>query len=409
MRYDWFFILITIFVIVEYYSFQVLKNVFPKHFKKIFWLFILGFWSLIFAGIFSFVFRFGSLGFRAPVIAIFFIFKVPQIFLAIILAVEDVSRWSVAGIRNIRSLISDGKEEKYIPTRRKFVAQAGLALVTIPFAGVIYGITKGKYNFKIHTIELTFPDWPAALEGFKITQLSDFHIGSFEDRDEVLRGIDMANALGSDMVVFTGDTVNNRAEELESWIEILSRLHAPLGKFSILGNHDYGDYVRWDSDADKNRNMERLVGAHKEMGFDLLRNENRIIQKDESRFSLVGVENWGLPPFPQKGDLKKALAGVDEKAFKILLSHDPTHWESEVISHAAHIPLTLSGHTHGMQFGVEISGFKWSPVQYRYPRWAGIYTEGSRYLYVNRGFGFIGLPGRVGIWPEITQVIMRRG
>ncbi len=413
MRYDWLLITIGVFIILEYYFYQSLKQIFPNRFGKIFFWTTSIFWGLIILGILSFTFRLSVMGFRMFVIGMFFTILVPKIPLAIVLIIEDVFRLSKFLLRKLTPTLGHhASHENYIPGRRKFITQSGLLIASIPFSGILYGVNRGKYNFKIHQHEFAFPDLPEEFDGFRMTQVSDFHIGSFTDSDEVRHGFDMIQNLESDIIVFTGDMVNNRAVEMDPWMKWIEELKAPYGKFSILGNHDYGDYVRWESEEAKIRNLEQLKSNHYDTGFDLLLNSNREIKFKKSSITLVGVENWGQPPFPQKGNLKKALEGTTGNQFKILLSHDPTHWDEEIVKSSTHIPLTLSGHTHGMQFGVEIPGFKWSPVQYRYPKWAGLYTEEesskSRFLYVNRGFGFIGLPGRVGIWPEITQITLRK-
>jgi predicted MPP superfamily phosphohydrolase len=218
----------------------------------------------------------------------------------------------------------------------------------------------------------------------------------------------MINMLKSDIVVFTGDLVNNYASEFDQWVEVFNKIEAPLGKFSILGNHDYGEYVPWDTLEEKQQNLEKLINHHANMGFNLLLNQSHILERDGQKLVIAGVENYGLPPFPQYGDLDKALTNISKEDFTVLLSHDPSHWDEKVINHSKDISLTLSGHTHGMQFGIEIPGFiKWSPVKYKYPRWAGLYQVAEKFLYVNRGFGFIGFSGRVGIWPEITKITLR--
>jgi hypothetical protein len=267
---------------------------------------------------------------------------------------------------------------------------------------MLYGITKGKYDFKVKRVRLAFENLPEAFEGFRIVQISDIHSGSFDDREAVLRGIEMTNNEEADLVLFTGDLVNNDSREIIPYLEDFKKLSAPYGVYSVLGNHDYGDYKQWESVEAKQENMELLFDLQDKMGFKLLNNAHAIIKKGGDSIGIYGVENWGNPPFPQRGDLDKALSGSEDCGFKILLSHDPTHWDKKVIYHPIHIDLTLSGHTHGMQFGVEIPGFKWSPIKYIYPQWAGLYKKNRRYLYVNRGFGYLGFPGRVGIWPEIT-------
>jgi predicted MPP superfamily phosphohydrolase len=303
-----------------------------------------------------------------------------------------------------------GREEEtaFMPERRRIVSQLALGIAAIPFASFLYGITKGKYNYKVHRHTVYFKDLPDAFEGFTITQISDVHSGSFDDPDAVRRGVEMAQEQGSDLFVFTGDLVNNVATEFEPYEEMFRGITAPYGKYSILGNHDYGDYAQWDTIEDKHANMERLHRLHAGAGFRLLLNEYVEIEKDGEKIALLGVENWGKG-FAQYGDLGKALQGIDPTAFKVLLSHDPTHWDEQVKKHDTPIHLTLAGHTHGMQMGVEIPGvIRWSPSQLRYKKWAGIYEEAGRILHINRGFGFLGFSGRVGIWPEITVLELKK-
>lgn len=290
------------------------------------------------------------------------------------------------------------------PDRRKFIGQIGLGIAAIPFLSMLYGISKGKYNFKVINIKLNFTNLPKAFDGFKVVHISDIHAGSFDSLEDVKRGIDLINEQQADLICFTGDLVNNDSKEIEPFMDDFKKLKSNFGIYSSLGNHDYGDYKHWDSKEAKQQNLELLFKHHRTMGFNLLRNENLTIEKNGEKLKIIGVENWGKPPFPQHGDLDKALINVGENDFKILLSHDPTHWDYKVLKHPTNIDLTLSGHTHGMQFGVEIPGYKWSPIKYFYPRWAGIYKEANQYLNVNRGFGFLGFPGRVGIWPEITVI-----
>ena len=300
------------------------------------------------------------------------------------------------------------KQTVEISNRRLFVRNISLAIASIPIAGTLWGITRGKYHFLINRFELTFNDLPQSFDGFKIVQFTDFHAGSFDHLSEVARGLDLLQAEGGDVIVFTGDSVNNRAEELKPFIFMLKRLKATHGKFSILGNHDYGDYIPWNSNREREANLELLESYHHESDFKLLRNSNQLIERNGEHIAIVGVENWGKPPFPQYGDLVKAVDGIPAGTFKVLLSHDPDHWEYEVRHIKEKVQLTLSGHTHGAQFGIDIPGWKWSPVKYRYKRWLGLYKEDKRYLYVNRGFGFLGFPGRVGMRPEISVFTLRK-
>lgn len=310
---------------------------------------------------------------------------------------------SVAGVAGA----GPGGGEPFFPARRRFISEAAVLVAAIPFSGFLYAMFRGKYDYRLHRVTLYFDDLPAAFDGFTITQLSDIHSGSFDNKAAVQRGIDLARAQKSDLFVFTGDLVNNAAWEIEPYIDHFGALKAPFGQFSILGNHDYGDYIKWPSEEEKAANLERLKAHHKTLGYRLLLDENAVLEKDGQQIALIGVQNWGRG-FIQVGDLDKALQGVDKDAFKICLSHDPTHWEDKIRYHPTTIHLTLSGHTHGAQMGVETDSFRWSPVQYRYLDWAGLANEKDRYLYVNRGFGFLAFSGRLGIWPEITVVTLKR-
>jgi predicted MPP superfamily phosphohydrolase len=283
--------------------------------------------------------------------------------------------------------------------------QIGWILSGLLFLGILVGIFYGRWNWKTHRVQLSFPHFPEELESLKIVQISDIHVGSFfNNHGKVNKAIDQINDLDADYVFFTGDLVNNTAAEMEGWEPIFSRIQAKKGKFSILGNHDYGDYVRWEADDHKVQNLRTLIDKHREIGFTPLLNES--IQLEENIW-LLGVENWGKAPFRQSGKLAHTLNGVPESALKILLSHDPSHFDLQVLD--TNIDLTLSGHTHGMQFGIERFGIKWSPVSFRYKKWAGLYQVGQQFLYVNRGFGYLGFPGRVGIYPEITEITITKG
>lgn len=339
---------------------------------------------------------------------LFLAFFVTKLIFILFLFGEDLVRSMVAIYRLLTTPKNDESTGKpAMPGRRKFVSQAGMVLAAIPFGAFIYGMVKGKYDYTVHRHTLYFDDLPKAFDGFKITQLSDIHAGSFDDPAAVQRGIDLVNAQKADMFVFTGDLVNDKAEELVPYLNHFKQLTAPYGQFSVLGNHDYGMYHSWPSQADKEANLNTLKKYHADMGYRLLLDESVTIEKDGEKLSLIGVENWGKG-FIQLGDLNKALTNVEKDAFKVLLSHDPSHWEEIVRGHDTHVHLTLSGHTHGMQFGIETPTFKWSPASLRYKTWAGLAEEAGRYLYVNRGFGFIGYSGRVGIWPEITVLELRK-
>lgn len=344
----------------------------------------------------------------AIAVGVFFSFMILGFVMSAFMLVEDLVRLGVLGYHKINS------GEGYVPSRRKFVSGIALGLAALPFGALLYGMYKGKYNYKVLKYTMEFDDLPAAFDGYQITQISDVHSGSFDDREKVSYAIDLINAQKSDVLLFTGDMVNNEMVEMEPWADLFSTLTANDGKFSVLGNHDYGDYKQWHEDEGQNdllkkQNLEDLIKLQKDMGFDLLLNESRFLEKDGERIALIGVENWGKGRFKKAGDLQKAKSAVAQDDFKILMSHDPSHWEAEVIPDNYHYHLTLSGHTHGMQFGVEIPGwFKWSPVKWRYKQWAGIYEQMGQFINVNRGFGFIGYPGRFGIWPEITVITLKK-
>ncbi len=348
----------------------------------------------------------GMTPFHEWVLSLFLTFFFTKLFFVLVLFLGDIGRFFY-GIVNYIAKPKGKVIEPFFPARRKFISEIAILVAAVPFTSFFYAMLKGKYDFKLHKETLYFDDLPDAFDGFTITQISDIHSGSFDNTDAVQRGIDIAKAQKSDLFVFTGDLVNNAAWEIEPYMDRFSQLKAPYGQFSILGNHDYGDYITWDSEAEKAANLDKLKQHHKALGYHLLLNENVVIEKGGQKLSLVGVENWGRG-FIQLGDLDKALQGVDKDAFKILLSHDPTHWEEKVRYHPTTIHLTLAGHTHGAQFGVETAHFRWSPVQYRYLDWAGLVNEKNRYLYVNRGFGFLAFSGRLGIWPEVTVITLKK-
>jgi len=347
----------------------------------------------------------GMTPFHEWMLSLFLTFLVTKIFFSVILLLGDLGRLTYGVFKHFNN--SKNARESFVPARRKFITEAAILVAAVPFTSFLYAMFKGKYDYKIHRQTIYFDDLPEAFDGFTITQLSDIHSGSFDDEKAVQRGIDMAKAQKSDLFVFTGDLVNNAAWEIEPYIKRFGELKAQYGQFSILGNHDYGDYIHWDSEAEKAANLDKLKEHHAALGYRLLLDENVEIEKNGQRISLIGVQNWGRH-FIQIGDLDKALNGVDKDAFKILLSHDPTHWEDHVRYNDTTIHLTLAGHTHGAQFGVETNGFRWSPVQYSYLDWAGLANEKDRYLYVNRGFGFLAFSGRLGIWPEITVLTLKR-
>lgn len=332
---------------------------------------------------------------------------VPKIVLTLIMFGEDIIR---VGASILNYFVYNTPRKEMMPERRKFVSQIALGLAAVPFLSLIYGIFEGKYNFKVFKQTIYFPDLPDEFDGFKITQISDVHSGSFDNPEKINYAIDLINEQEADMILFTGDIVNTHAKEMHPWLETFNRIKDyKYGKFAVLGNHDYGEYVTWPSEKEKDENFAEIKSLYGKIGFDLMLNENKYIQKGADKIALVGVENWGAN-FKKAGDLNKASENLHKDDFKVLMSHDPSHWEYEIKKHPKNFHLTLAGHTHGMQFGIEIPGyFKWSLAQYIYKQWAGLYEEAGRYVYVNRGFGFHAYPGRVGIMPEITVIELKKG
>jgi len=316
---------------------------------------------------------------------------IPRLFSLPILLVEDITRLFCG-----------------FPARAFWVSELALGTAVFFFLFVLFGITRGRHFYRVRRETIYFPDLPEAFDGFTITQITDVHSGSFTNVSGVRKGLDLVNAQHSDVILFTGDLVNNRAEEMDRWMADFALLKARMGKFSVLGNHDYGDYLQWETPEAKRANLDRLKQIHTEIGFRLLLDEAVTLRKGDQSITLLGVENWGKGGFHRYGDLKKATSGVPDDGFKILMSHDPSHWEGVTLDHHQHIHLTLSGHTHGMQFGIELFGLKWSPIKYVYKQWAGLYREKGRFLYVNRGFGFLGLKGRIGMWPEVAVITLKR-
>jgi predicted MPP superfamily phosphohydrolase len=400
-------IFIIIYIVLTFYSAQALRTASKSSWVNYIFISI----AVIVLGNFIYQFTFGADEGRvltrpkSYAFSFFLIMLVFNLVTVLFLFSEDVIRLFLGLYQKIF-----GTTKKFsFPERRRFLSIIGLGIAAIPFGALLYGMYKGKYNFKVLKYTLEYDDLPEAFNGYQITQISDVHSGSFDNRKKIEYAIDLINEQKSDVLLFTGDMVNNKATEMEPWKDLFSKLKAKDGKFSVLGNHDYGDYVDWNSSEEKEKNLNDLKRLQKEIGFDLLLNDSRYLIKDDSKIALVGVENWGRGGFKQAGDLTKAVSDIKSDDFKILMSHDPSHWEDKVIHDDYHYHLTLSGHTHGMQFGIEIPGWiKWSPIKWRYKYWAGIYEELGQYINVNRGFGFLGYPGRVGIWPEITVITLKK-
>lgn len=403
-----FIILAAILLLVEIYALQAFRTLLRS--KWVLWLYVivsLFVYVYIFYTIFNFDRKVGQTKQSLFALGLLLTIYLPKIVLSTVMLGEDVIRF-LSGVTNY--FIEYDSRSTFLPERRKFVSQVALGLAAVPFLSLLYGVTKGKYNFKVFNQHLYFPDLPDAFDGFTITHISDIHSGSFDNADKINYAVDLINEQGSDVLLFTGDIVNAKADEMHPWIDTFNRLTKPaFGKYSVLGNHDYGAYLDWDSEEAKAKNFDDIKDLHRQIDFKLLLNEHVKIKKGDQELALVGVENWGKH-FGSMGDVDKASEGLTDKDFKVLMSHDPSHWEEIVKHHHKNFHLTLSGHTHGMQFGIEIPGFfKWSLAQYMYKQWAGCYEYLGRYVYVNRGFGFHAYPGRVGIMPEITVITLKKG
>ncbi|MBT1711619.1 metallophosphoesterase [Fulvivirgaceae bacterium PWU5] len=331
-----------------------------------------------------------------------------KLFAVLVLFIDDIQR----GVRWALAYFQKSDPPNVAPgegiTRSEFLAKTALVAGTLPFVGMAYGIISGAHDYRVKRTTVYLPNLPKAFDGIKIGQVSDIHSGSFFNKTAVQGGVDMMLDEKPDVLFFTGDLVNNESSEVKDYIHIFDKLKAPLGVYSVTGNHDYGDYKAWASAKDKQQNFQHLIEAHRLMGFNLLMNEHRFIEVDGERIAVLGIENWGAGRFTRYGKLDKAHHGTEDTAVKLLLSHDPSHWDSQVRPLYPDINVAFAGHTHGFQMGVEIGSIRWSPSQYIYKQWAGLYQEGSQYLYVNRGFGYLGYPGRIGMPPELTIVELKR-
>lgn len=397
-------ILIGIFIIyflLTFYASRSLKTLkVPRWVEWLFWLITIG---VVIHLLYHWFCR-GKVVWSAPqqyAIAELLTWLIICLFVTLPLLLEDITRL-------IKAIFRKPTNAPRIPSRRKFVSTLGWGLAAIPFASILYSIFKGKYNYKVWKYTLYFDNLPKAFDGYRITQISDIHCGSFDNYEKIRYGVELINSQKSDVILFTGDLVNNLANEVHNWKSLFATLQAPDGVFSIMGNHDYGDYSSWETPEAKQQNLEHLFQLQKQMGWQLLLNEHCYLERNGEKIALIGVENWGHGRFSKYGDLNKAMEGVNTEDFKILMSHDPTHWQEVVLPENKDIQLTLSGHTHGMQCGIEIPGWlKWSPSQYIYKYWGGMYEEDGKYLNVNRGFGYHAFPGRLGVWPEITVIELK--
>ena len=390
-----------ILVFIEFYFYLGVKKILNRKSRLIY---IFTFFSLyLFFVIYSFTFEISSSSrVFSYYLSIIFLFLIAKTISLPIILIDDLFRL----FNFIKSKINT--KSKVNLKRRALISKLSLIFSSLTLPVGFDGIFFGKYRYRIINYEIKFKNLPKKFDGYKLVQLSDFHCGSLENKHMVDKAIKMINDENADLIVFTGDFVNNRYEEVKPWVKSFSKLKAKDDMISVLGNHDYGDYQRWSSKFEKEENFKNLLEIQKKIGFKVLMNENKYIIRGDEKIAIVGVENWGAR-FNQLGDIEKSIQNISEIDFKIVLSHDPTHWEKILKDHPKKFDLTLSGHTHGMQFGIEIPGIiKWSPVQWVYKYWAGLYTHNGKYLNVNRGFGVLAFPGRVGIWPEITTITLKR-
>ena len=400
-------ILITILILIDFYIYHVLKILMQGASVSTKTTVGLIYWALCIMSLGSFLLfpYITNPYFKQYFFSIVMGWVLTQIFMVLFFLVDDLRRgafWTVGQAASIAGA-KFMNTENGIP-RSTFLSWMGVGLSSTLFFSLLYGFGN-KYNYKLIKKKIVLKGLPTAFKGFKIIHISDIHSGSLKDKAAVLKGIALIEKQNADIVLFTGDLVNDRASEMQDWMDVFGKIKAPHGVFSTLGNHDYGDYVKWDTAEEKRQNLEALKQVHHDLGWRLLMNENISIEKNGEKIKIVGIENWGAKArFPKYGKMDLAMQGISEQEVAILLSHDPSHWEAEVIPKYSSVQLTLSGHTHGMQFGLENPYFKWSPVQWVYKQWAGIYDNKDQQLYVNRGFGFLGYPGRVGILPEITLI-----
>jgi hypothetical protein len=404
-------IVAVLLLLIDFYIFKAIISVFKKWnnkqqkiFRNLYW----GYSVLLILGVFVGIVIGIDIGLRAVTLVAFFITFVTKLCFVVILFIDDIRRFFVLIGKKIFPKKELVKSENPI-SRSEFLVKAGLGVAAIPLVTLTNGIISGAYDYRVRKQTVYFPNLPKAFDGIKLAQISDIHSGSFYNKKAVLGGVEMLMAQKPDFIFFTGDLVNNKATEMRDYQDLFAKVKAPLGVYSTLGNHDYGNYENWPSEAAKQKNLEDLKKTHGLMGWDLLMNENRRLKVDGEEIGILGIENWGAGRFPKFGKMEEAIKNTDDLPVKLLLSHDPSHWRAEVIEKYPQIDMSFAGHTHGAQFGIESQYLKWSPVQYIYEEWNGLYQEGKQQLYVNVGYGFLGYPGRVGILPEITIFELKKG
>ena len=410
-------IISILLIIIDIYIYRAIRSVSHKwtnkkhlKFTYIWW----GYSFLLITGVFISIFFNIKFMLRSVILVAFFVTFVSKIFILPFLLADDLRRgiiWIKRKLVRKKTVLTTGNSNHTdtIP-RSEFLIKAGTLVAAIPLASLTYGVLSSAYDYRVKRKILYLPNLPKAFDGIKLGQISDIHSGSFYDRKAVMAGVEMLLKEKSDLIFFTGDLVNNVASEMRDYQDIFSKVKAPLGVFSILGNHDYGDYHYGpEASAAKTKNLANVKLTHKNLGWDLLLNENRRLKIDGEEIAILGIENWGAGRFAKYGRMDLAMKDTDDVPARLLLSHDPSHWRAQVLPEYPQIDAMFSGHTHGMQFGLITEKFQWSPAQYVYKEWAGHYQEGRQQLYVNVGYGFLGYPGRVGILPEITIFELRRG
>lgn len=408
-------IIALLLVAFDIYIYNAIVSIYPKwteqkkkRFKFIWW----GYTILLIFGVFLSIFFSIPLWMRAIILVAFFITFVSKFFFIPVLLIDDTKRL-IVGLKRKRKSSAKATADTIVHgneiPRSEFLVKTGMAVAAIPFATLSWGIISGAHDYRIRKQILKLPNLPSAFDGVTIAQISDVHSGSFYNKKAVLGGVELLMNQKPDIAFFTGDLVNGRANEMRDYQDIFSKIKAPLGVYSCLGNHDYGMYEQWSSEQARLKNLQDVIATHKNMGWDLLLNENRKIKINNEEIGILGIENWGGGRFPKFGKMEEAVKNTDDLPVKLLLSHDPSHWKLQVLKDYPHIDVMFSGHTHGMQFGVETEHFKWSPVKYIYDEWEGLYHQNNQQLYVNVGYGFLGYPGRIGILPEITIFELQKG
>ena len=402
-------VLAVILVIIDLYAHSAIKIFFKNRSPRFLRTFAMGFWLVSFVSIIGlFVYHFTGTSLltfhqRSVLMAFLFISYFSKGIIMVITFMGEI----VDGAKRIlfgnkAAGIDSNKITGAEMSRGEFIKKAAVATAALPFTTLSFGVINGVHNYRIVFKKITLPNLPDSFHGIRIGHISDIHSGSFFDRKSVIGGIELLGQQKTDLIFFTGDLVNNETKEVNEYIDIFKKVQAPLGVFSTLGNHDYGNYRSWPNEKAKAQNLRDMHYAHKLLGWNLLNNENQVIEMGHEKLAILGVENWGTGRFPKYGELAKAHAGTEDAAVRLLLSHDPSHWDAQVRPDFKDIDIMFAGHTHGFQFGIETNNFRWSPSQYMYKQWADLYEKENQYLYVNRGFGFLGFPGRIGIEPEIT-------